>query len=420
MIAPAPTKEKFFQDEASGTFTTTWFQWFQEASKRLTGSYDYTLYNEPIADPIPNKSGVVYWNTVDGTLDVKLYNGVTLQVGQELHFYGKASGAISNGDLCQFAGVQGDHILIKKVVPAEIIANPHYLVGVATQTITSGEFGYTTWFGKVNDIFTTGWSVGDILYFDNSTGQLTNVEPLAPNRRLIVASVIKLATGASENGIIIVRPTFDIRMMDLNDVDGVAPSVSGQVLVWDNTHKYWIPGAAFVANLGTVMTFPTTSATIARTDAAQSFTGAQTFATVDINGGAIDGTPIGASSASSGSFTTLAASSTLSAASISTTGTLVGGSISTTGTLVGGSISTTGTLSCGALTASSISTTGTISASNTINTGSGYYVNSTKVVGARVSDSRANNTVGTTWDANAQGLLDAVRDALISHGLLSG
>ena len=53
-------------------------------------------------------------------------------------------------------------------------------------------------------------------------------------------------------------------------------------------------------------------------------TGAVTIAKVDINGGAIDGTPIGAASANTGSFTTLAASST---ANLGSTVTISGGNI---------------------------------------------------------------------------------------------
>ena len=65
------------------------------------------------------------------------------------------------------------------------------------------------------------------------------------------------------------------------------------------------------------------------------------FANIDVNGGAIDGTPIGASSANTGAFTTLTASST---AAI-TSNTTIGGTLGVTGltTMVNAAI--TGTLS---------------------------------------------------------------------------
>jgi hypothetical protein len=44
-------------------------------------------------------------------------------------------------------------------------------------------------------------------------------------------------------------------------------------------------------------------------------------------------------------------------------------------------------------------------------------INANQVVGARVVDARIDDTIGGTWDASAQGILDACRDALQSHGL---
>jgi len=206
-------------------------------------------------------AGTLYWNSVDGTLDIKLNTAEVLSVGQEMVFYGKASGAIGNGELCQFAGVQGDHILVKKAVASEIISNPEYLVGIATQDIANGSFGYITWFGKVNDVYTTfpdngtadeTWSAGDILYFDNTTGQLTNVAPTAPDLKIIVASVIKAQTGSDENGILLVRPTITPELSKLSDVDATGLA-DGNYLSWDNANSKWVATAplgttSFVTN----------------------------------------------------------------------------------------------------------------------------------------------------------------------------
>lgn len=208
---------------------------------------DYVKFNSVYSSPGTEPVGSVYWNTVDGTLNVMLYNGSIVQMGQKLHLYGKASGNIANGELCQFAGAQGDHILIKKAVASEIIANPHYVVGVATHSIANGDCGYVTWFGKVNDIYTktpannddADWLVGDILYFDNTTGQLTKTAPVAPERRITVAAVIKEQTGSSETGKIIVRPTLGTKMSEVEDVNGYAHNTNGQVLVYNNDTSTW-------------------------------------------------------------------------------------------------------------------------------------------------------------------------------------
>ena len=215
-------------------------------------------------------AGTIFWNSVDGTLDVKLNSDVILQLGQEIHFYGKASGDISNGALVQFAGVQGDHILMKECVVSEIQANPTYLIGVATQDISNGSFGYVTWFGYVNDVYTdtpdngdsVDWSVGDILYFSNTTGGLTNTAPTVPDTKIEVAAVVKVQTGASQTGRLLVRPTLYHKLEEMSDVD-VSGIADGNVLKWDSTNSKWIVGTAgslSVTTKGDIQTYDTAPA----------------------------------------------------------------------------------------------------------------------------------------------------------------
>jgi hypothetical protein len=49
-----------------------------------------------------------------------------------------------------------------------------------------------------------------------------------------------------------------------------------------------------------------------------------------------------------------------------------------------------------------------------------YKVDGTQVVGNRVIDARANDTINTTtWDSTTAGVLDSLRDAMITHGLIA-
>jgi hypothetical protein len=214
------------------------------------------LYTETGSEPV----GSVFWDSIHSTLNLKLNSGVKLQFGQELYFYGKASGAIANGRLCMFAGVEGDHILIKQITAGDVAtikANPTYVVGVATQAIANGEYGFITWFGKLNDVYTKAtnngtasenWVAGDKLYFDNTTGNLTNVEPEAPDTRIEVAVVIKAQTGGAENGIILVRPTFGMSLAMLDDVDGDDPTTTGDLLTYNATSGVWERGVYNIEN----------------------------------------------------------------------------------------------------------------------------------------------------------------------------
>lgn len=142
-------------------------------------------------------------------LEVTTPDGTVLEVGGELWFVnGKASGNISNGDVVQFAGVQGDHYLLKTAVPAEIAANQRLFVGLATKDASDGDWIKVTWFGEVSDIDTDGWTVGDILYFDNVNGGLTNTEPTTQPIIQVATVVAEETAGPANNGRLLVRPTF--------------------------------------------------------------------------------------------------------------------------------------------------------------------------------------------------------------------
>jgi len=102
-------------------------------------------------------------------------------------------------------------------------------------------------------------------------------------------------------------------------------------------------------------------------------TGTATFSSIDVNGGAVDGTPIGANSASTGAFTTISTTglATLNSATISGTSTL------TTVDINGGAIDDT---TIGATTASTVAAT-TVTASGNVNTTGGeLQINGTNVL----------------------------------------
>jgi len=185
--------------------------------------------------------GSLFWNTVNDTLTLKTTNETNLDIGQETRFYGKASENISNGQVVQFNGAQGDHVLFKVANTSEVIANPKLLMGIATEDINKGSFGNVTKTGYVT-MNTTGWSQNDLLWWDNNTGQLTNVEPNAPNRVVLIGVVIKEETSIpASNGIILVRPTWMCKVTELEDVDGTPLTTDGQILVWNQSNSYFDP-----------------------------------------------------------------------------------------------------------------------------------------------------------------------------------
>jgi len=64
--------------------------------------------------------------------------------------------------------------------------------------------------------------------------------------------------------------------------------------------------------------------------------------------------------------------------------------------------------------------TGKLQVNGDISTTLGYKVNGTQVLYARVIDARIDDTINTSaWDATTAGVLDAIRDALVTHGIVA-
>jgi hypothetical protein len=184
--------------------------------------------------------GSIQWNGEEETFDVNLNDGVVGQMFLEDYFdYKNQTGStITNGTPVMFNGVLGaSSVTLVQLALADGSMSPEYIMGIATHDCENGELGKATWRGKVRHINTTGatygetWSDGDLIYVSPFTaGNLTNVEPIAPNRRILVAVVLN----AHSNGTLLVRPSWTPKLSELDDVDGVAPSSTGDLLTWND------------------------------------------------------------------------------------------------------------------------------------------------------------------------------------------
>ncbi len=184
----------------------------------------------------------IQWNKDDGTVDVGLYGGSVLQVGQELHYYAKnTSGAtIADGSPVIVTGTLGASGKLT-IGPAigDGSVQQRYFIGAATQDIANNDFGYVTGFGLVRGFDTSAYADGDLLYVSETTaGDWTNVMPVAPNWRQAQAIVVH----AANNGSIFIRVTPEHKLGELQDVDAPSP-VDGQTLVW-NTDKWELASPA--------------------------------------------------------------------------------------------------------------------------------------------------------------------------------
>ena len=206
---------------------------FQVGTLRLTP----TGNGELTAD-----TGKLSWNQPNGTVNVGLYNDVNVGVGEDVFYYVKASGAITKGDVIQYAGYQGDHALAKRAVQSEVNANPKLIMGIAKQNIANGDFGYIAHFGKLEGVDTKSQAVNSFVWFDSAgstAGNWTITQPTAPNAKILLAVIIKAESSSNaNNGVILVRPTIEPKVSELQDVL-ITSIANGQVLRWNATNSRW-------------------------------------------------------------------------------------------------------------------------------------------------------------------------------------
>jgi len=191
-----------------------------------------TVPSIELGDHSASQGAILSWNDTDGTVDLA-YDGVTLQVGQEQHIYGKAVGSISNGQPVMFAGAQGDHILFTRADVNVEGFNPKWIIGLATTSMLNNEYGYITAFGNVRSVDTSAYAEGTILYLDTSSpGILTETPPSAPNHTITMAAVTR---SHQEEGSLFVRPSWSLDLHELCDVDLTHGNIGDKNLLQYNT-----------------------------------------------------------------------------------------------------------------------------------------------------------------------------------------
>ena len=133
---------------------------------------------------------------------------------QHMYYWAKAIEDIALGDVVQFAGAQGSHLLIRKADQTLAGFEPHHVMGVAKEAILDQQFGYVAAFGQVRHINVGTFSDGDILYLDPTTpGGFTDSKPMPPNHAIQIAAVTD--DNPSNNG------TIQVRLNHLPDTDEV-------------------------------------------------------------------------------------------------------------------------------------------------------------------------------------------------------
>ena len=162
---------------------------------------------------------------------------VIQHIGEDQFFYCKASSAITKGQVVMFTGAVGASG-VPTGAPATGITDGTYIMGVAAEAIATNGFGLIQTFGTLRNVNTSGYSDGDILWYNPSVaGGLTSTKPVAPNVKVQMAAVIN--GGSSGGGTILIRidPGSTLGGSDSN-AQITSPS-NGQILTYDGTDAYW-------------------------------------------------------------------------------------------------------------------------------------------------------------------------------------
>jgi hypothetical protein len=204
----------------------------------ITNHADFT---SSVTSP-DHQEGRVFYCDEDKTLCYYNENAdVKVNIGQEtlIRVLNKTGLNIPNGKVVYINGAfaAGNRVTIDL---ADATDSSTRVIGVTTCSISDDQSGYVTTEGLVRDVNTNGFTVGETIYLDPlNPGELTNVMPDAPNRKIQIGIVVKVGT---TDGIIFVRIFNGESVGELHDVTLTTP-VSGDILryngsIWENSDDF--------------------------------------------------------------------------------------------------------------------------------------------------------------------------------------
>jgi hypothetical protein len=181
------------------------------------------------------------WNNFEQTAELGMDYGVIQRIG--LDYYARVENAtgstINKGRVVGFAGVSPNNVLSVAPYLADGSTPSLYILGVMAHDLpNAGEVGYAQVWGHIENIDTSAFSVGDVLYASPFfPGEFTNIKPTAPANVIPVAAVLSVGT---TDGEIFVRPTIQQQeYYGEFTKTGASTSPSGantsNVITWDNT-----------------------------------------------------------------------------------------------------------------------------------------------------------------------------------------
>lgn len=196
--------------------------------------------------------GKLYWSAT-GTLNVGLNGSASLvmPVGEVLYVYGKATANITIGQVIAKTGIVGSSGFIEIAPAVANITDGNQIVGIACESITSGNFGRVMSHGIVKGFNLSAYNQNDTLWYDPAGGgAITATKPSAPNIKCEVGIVINNGSGGSGSMFVSLFPGSTLGGTDSNvQITGVPANNS--LLQYDTAVGYWKNVLASTVAVGT-------------------------------------------------------------------------------------------------------------------------------------------------------------------------
>lgn len=368
----------------------------------ITGSIsspDYIQFDTTYTTPLG--VGQLGWDGND-TLGIGMSGGnIVQEIGLQNYIYGKASSAITKGQLIKKTGSNGSSGVITFAPTTANMTDSGAIIGIAAESIALNGFGYIISTGNLRGFNTTGsssgetWADGDTLYYNPSgNGLMTKVKPSAPNLKVEVAIVVNAGSGGS--GSVAVEIIHGSVLGGTDSNVQITSATGGQTLIYDQTAGYWknatlTDGTAISITEGASGTITITNTGVTALSAGTGVSVSGSTGSVTVTNTAPDQTvtlTAGTGISTTGTYPSFTVTNTApdqvvslsNGTGISVSGTYPSFTITNTSPSSGGTVTSVGTGT--GLTGGPITGTGTISLANTSVT-AGSYTNSTITVDAQ-------------------------------------
>lgn len=185
-------------------------------------------------------AGRMWYDNSTGSWNLGMGGGnITQQVGEEIFVYGKASSAITEGQLVMKTGAVGASGVITFAPTTAGLTDDQVILGIATENIALNGFGRITAFGVVHGIDTSAFTDGATLWYNPAagSGSMTATKPSAPNVKCEVGTVINAGSGGS--GSIQVEIIHGSTLGGTDSNVTITSPTGGQLLSYDQVSAYW-------------------------------------------------------------------------------------------------------------------------------------------------------------------------------------